>query len=57
MQHMQEPANDLLEQAICAEQVAQQVLEVSPKPLAGQGSSPFPAQLQDLHMKGFGQAV
>lgn len=40
----------ILEQAVNAKEVAQQVFEVAPEAPAGKGPGPLPPQLQHLHM-------
>ena len=40
----------LLEKAVRAKQVPQQVLEVAPQAPAGKGPCPLPPELQHLHM-------
>lgn len=42
--------NHILEKAVDAEQVAQQVLEMAPQAPAGESPGPLPSQLQHFHM-------
>lgn len=47
----------VLDEAVRAKQVAQQVLEMAPQASAGQCPGPLPSELQHFHMQCFCQAV